>query len=107
MSNLITVIPASRRVALLLGEGRESGTPLVWTSFLLRQPTDEGLLLYNTLTLELLHVPSALLPALEAPTGALRDTLRRKWFLVPQDLDQHAAALELRSTLQDMEPPAG
>lgn len=106
MRNLITVIPASHWTALLLGEGRETGAPLVWTSFLLRQPTDEGLLLYNTLTLELLHVPSALLPALEAPTGALRDTLRRKWFLVPRDLDQHAAALELRSTLQEMEPPA-
>ncbi|MBR7009968.1 MAG: radical SAM protein [Oscillospiraceae bacterium] len=103
---LIQVLPAAPRLRLLLGKGRETGAPLVWTSFLLRQPTDEGLLLYNTLTLELLHVPSALLPALEAPTGALRDTLRRKWFLVPQDLDQHAAALELRSTLQEMEPPA-
>ena len=106
MKELITVIPAARMPRLLLGEGRETGAPLVWSSFLLRQPTDEGLLLYNTLTLELLHVPAALVPALEAPAGALREELRRKWFLVPADLDQHAAALELRKTLQTMEPPA-
>ena len=106
MKELITVIPAARMPRLLLGEGRETGAPLVWSSFLLRQPTDEGPLLYNTLTLELLHVPAALVPALEAPEGALREELRKKWFLVPADLDQHAAALELRKTLQTMEPPA-
>lgn len=100
---LIQVLPAARTLQLLLGEGRETGAPLVWTSFLLRQPTEEGLLLYNTLTLELLHVPAALAPELEAPTGALRETLRQKWFLVPADLDQHATVLELRQALRAME----
>ena len=101
--NLIRVLPADRRPALLLGEGRESSAPLVWSSFHLRQPTDEGLLLYNTLTLELLHVPAALVPALETPEGALRETLRKKWFLVPADLDQHRTARELREALYLME----
>ncbi len=100
---LIQVIPAPRKLQLLLGKGRETGAPLVWTSFQLRQPTDEGLLLYNTLTLELLHVPAALTPELEAPTGALRETLRQKWFLVPADLDQHATVLDLRQALRAME----
>ena len=105
LDKLIQVIPAARKLRFLLGDGRETGAPLVWTSFLLRQPTDEGLLLYNTLTLELLLVPEALVPALEAPTGTLRETLRQKWFLVPADLDQHATVLELRQALQAMEPP--
>ena len=133
-SFLTQIIPPARMVRLLLGEGRDSGAPLVWSSFLLRQPTEEGLLLYNTLTLELLHLPAALVPELEtltgeadgrvpslqagpaASTGAeggapsprreLREQLRKKWFLVPADLDQHQTALELRKTLQDMEPPA-
>lgn len=106
MEQLITIIPPDKRVRQLLGEGREGQGPLGWTSFLLRQPTEEGLLLYNTMTLQLIHVPQTLVPALEAPAGELRDWLRRKWFLVPADLDEHAAALELREILRAMKPPA-
>ena len=132
-SFLTQIIPPARMVRLLLGEGRDSGAPLVWSSFLLRQPTEEGLLLYNTLTLELLHLPAALVPELETLTGEadgrvpslqagpavstgaeggepplraeLRETLRKKWFLLPAELDQHRTVLELRQTLRDMEPP--
>ncbi len=104
---LIQVRPPSRKVKLLLREPRDNGSPTVWSSFVIRQPTDEGLLLYNTLTLELLHVPAAFADNLEAPEGELREALRKKWYLVPGTLDQHRTALELRQTLRDMEPPAG
>lgn len=101
----ITVVPADRRSRMLLGEGREGKASPVWSSFLLRQPVEGGLLLYNTLTLELLFVPEALLPELERPTGTLKERLRRDWYLVPGDLDQHRTALELRQTLRAMFPP--
>ena len=64
------------------------------------------MLLYSTLTLELLLVPAALAPGLEAPSGALREALRERWFLVPAGLDEHALVRELRQTLRIMEPPA-
>ena len=105
MTELTTVIPANRRVRALLGRGRGGGEP-VWTSFLVRQPVAEGLLLWNTLTLELLFVPAALVPALEAPAGALEEQLLERWFLVSPDLEEHRTALELRETLRAMEPPA-
>lgn len=103
---ILTVIPASRMVRLLLGEGRGGEGRLVWTTFQLRQPIQTGLLLYHTLTLELLFIPKELLPGLENPAGELREMLRKKWFLIPPDLDEHDAARELRQTLRAMEPPA-
>ena len=106
-TTLIQVLPPARKVKALLREPRDDGASTVWSSFVIRQPTEEGLLLYNALTLELLHVPAALVDSLEAPEGELRDTLRKKWYLVPQTLDQHRTALELRQTLRAMEPPAG
>ncbi len=103
---ILTLVPPNPQVRMLLGEGRRGEGLLRWSSFLLRQPTEEGLLLYNTLTLRLIHLPRELVPALEAPEGELRDWLRRKWFLVPVELDEHAVALELREILRAMEPPA-
>ncbi len=105
-ATLIQVLPPSRKAKLLLRAPRDSGEAPVWSSFVIRQPTDEGLLLYNTLTLELLHVPAALADSLEAPAGELLETLRKKWYLVPRTLDQHRTALELRQALRAMEPPA-
>lgn len=105
-AGIVTVLPPNRILSRLLGAGRGADGPLVWSSFLLRQPTDEGLLLFNTLTLRLIHVSRDLVPALEAPAGALRDWLRRKWFLVPPGMDEHQTVRELRQTLRLMNPPA-
>lgn len=106
MTELKTVIPADRRVRMLLGKPRGGEGPLVWTSFQIRLPVEEGVLLYNTLTLELRLIPAELVPALEAPTGELRAWLHRHWFLVAPELDEHALVRELRQTLRLMEPPA-
>ena len=106
MEKLLTIIPADRRVRMLLGKARGGEGEPVWTSFLFRLPVEEGVLLYSTLTLELVLVPAALVPGLEQPEGALREALRERWFLVPPDLDEHALVRELRQTLRVMEPPA-
>jgi sulfatase maturation enzyme AslB (radical SAM superfamily) len=106
MTELKTIVSANRRIRTLLGPGRGGEGPLRWTSFLIRQPVEGGLLLHNTLTLELIFVPEALVPALEAPAGALRDWLRDRWYLIPPALDEHRAALDLRETLRAMEAPA-
>lgn len=106
MTELKTVIPADRRVRMLLGKPRASAGEPVWSSFLFRLPVEEGVLLYSTLTLELVLVPAALVPGLETPTGALREALLTRWFLVPAELDEHSLVRELRQTLRIMEPPA-
>ncbi|MBR4194491.1 MAG: radical SAM protein [Oscillospiraceae bacterium] len=105
MNEIITVLPGDPRVRKLLGPGRGAGASLRWSSFLIRQPTEDGLLLYNALTLELLHVPADLLPALESPQGELRERLRRDWYLVPEELDQHTTVHELRELLRIVDPP--
>ena len=105
MNEIITVLPGDPRVRRLLGPGRGAGASLRWSVFLIRQPTEDGLLLYNALTLDLLHVPAALLPALESPRGELRERLRRDWYLVPEGLDQHATVHELRELLRIVDPP--
>ena len=105
MTELKTILPANRRVQTLLGKARGGEGELVWTSFLVRLPVEAGLLLHNTLTLELILVPSELVPALEAPAGDLREALRERWFLVPADLDEHALVKDVRQTLRLMDPP--
>ena len=106
MKDLLTVIPADHRVKMLLGKGRGGEGPLRWTGFLFRLPVKEGMLLYSTLTLELVLVPPELVPGLETPAGALREALHKRWFLVTPGLDEHSLALEIRQTLRLLEPPA-
>ena len=106
MTELKTIIPPDSRVKGLLGRGRGGDGPLRWTSFLLRLPVEEGVLLYNSLTLELLLVPGELASELEAPGTALREALHRRWFLVPPELDEHGLVREIRQTLRLMNPPA-
>ena len=56
MKELKTVIPADRRVKMLLGKARGGEGELVWTSFLFRLPVEEGVLLYSTLKIGRAHV---------------------------------------------------
>lgn len=95
----ILVRPGDRRVLRLLKKQTNAEQPLRWTSFHFRQPVEEGLLLFHTMTLELVLLPAPLPDRLEAPDGALRDYLRDHWFLIPQEMDEHRTAGEVRETL--------
>lgn len=95
----ILIRQGDRRVLRLLKKRTDAEQPLRWTSFHLRQPVEEGLLLFHTMTLEFVLLPTPLPDRLEAPDGALRDYLRDHWFLIPEDLDEHRTAREIRETL--------
>ena len=78
------------------------------TVFHIRQDAPTGVLLLHTLTRALVLLTPEEAASLPAPAGELRQALIRLRFLVPEGLDEHAMALELRQTLRLMagEPDA-
>ena len=66
-----------------------------WSRYVLRKENAEGLLLYNTLTCQLVFFPSA-----EKDDLLSCETLLRGWFLVPQDFDEYSFARRIKRLRQ-------
>ena len=93
MRQLFPPIPS---VTAILGPSRAKAADCKLTQFCIRTPCQEGELMYNTLTGELL-----LLEAGETPE-MLREELIEHRFLVPAASDEYAAANQLRTILRLM-----
>ena len=81
------ILPRNKNIARLLGALKMSQGPVRWSTCLLRAPVEDGTLLFNTLTLELVHLGREELN--EPMDDSLRERLTSHWFLVPEDLDEH------------------
>ncbi len=94
---------ASPDVFKAWGEGKISETEYRLIKYNLRKDVDEGTLLCNTVTGELILLDEdekALLEKLPLPYDAKLDELIKRRFLVPADYDEHSAVLKLRKILQ-------
>ena len=86
----------------LLPAQKEADGPCRPFTFCLTVPVEQGLLLHNFLTKELLLLEGEEAAAWPAPAGELRQELIRRWYLVPQRFDDRRLALELRETILAM-----
>ena len=94
---------ASSDVFKAWGEGKISETEYRLIKYNLRKDVDEGTLLCNTVTGELILLDEdekALLEKLPTKYDAKLDELIKRRFLVPADYDEHSAVLKLRKILQ-------
>lgn len=94
---------ASPDVFKAWGEGKISETEYRLIKYNLRKDVDEGTLLCNTVTGELILLDEdekALLEKLPTKYDAKLDELIKRRFLVPADYDEHSAVLKLRKILQ-------
>ena len=69
-------------------------------TYVVQQPVDDGLLLYNTLTCSLV-----LLSPDEAADITAQQELIDRWFLVPEDYDDRNACHEIRQMVALLTPP--
>lgn len=86
----------------LLGNQKvPSGTPVRWMQYVITEPVEEGLLLYNILT----RAVALLTPeeAAQAPDGV--PELVEKWFAVPMDHDDFRLAREVRAVAKMLQDP--
>lgn len=97
-----TIIPAAQQAAMVLGkQKRREGVTYRLFKYVMLEPVEEGVLLYNTMTLELL-----LLSSQEADTMMESEELLTKWFLVPQEHNDRKLADDLRAFVKAMYKPS-
>ena len=97
-----TIIPAAKPAEMTLGkQKRREGVTYRLFKYVMLEPVDEGLLLYNVMTLELL-----LLTPEEADTMMESEELLARWFLVPEGHNDQKLASDLKAFAQSMSKPA-
>ena len=86
------IIPTTPLMEQIVGpQKRAEGQRYRLMTYVVQQPVDDGVLLYNTLTCSLV-----LLTPDEAADITAQQELIDRWFLVPQDYDDRKACREIR-----------
>ena len=86
------IIPARPLIERVIGrQKRVEGQRYRLMTYVVQQPVDDGVLLYNTLTCSLV-----LLTPDEAADITAQQELIDRWFLVPQEHDDRKACIEIR-----------
>ena len=86
------IIPTTPLIERIIGrQKRAEGQCYRLMTYVVQQPVDDGVLLYNTLTCSLV-----LLTPDEAADMTAQPELIDRWFLVPQDHDDQKACIEIR-----------
>lgn len=93
-----TVMPPSGNTLKILGNPRPANGDLRWMTYVLAQPVDEGVLVFHTLTREMLLLTAA---EYAAPDG--QPELRERWFRVPREMTDKKYADHVRFLLKTMQ----
>ncbi len=94
------IIPTTSLVEQIVGiQKRTDGQPYRLMTYVVQQPVDDGVLLYNTLTCSLV-----LLTPDEAAALTAQQELIDCWFLVPQEHDDRKACREIRQMAALLKP---
>ena len=97
-----TIIPTAPLIEQIVGpQKRAEGQRYRLMTYVVQQPVDDGVLLYNTLTCSLV-----LLTPDEAADITAQQELIDHWFLVPQDHDDRKACREIRQMAAILTPAA-
>ena len=95
-----TIIPTASTFEQIVGrQKRTNGQCYRLMTYVVQQPVDDGLLLYNTLTCSLL-----LLTPEEADDLTMQGELIDLWFLVPQDHDDRKLCRQVRQMAALLKP---
>lgn len=101
-----TILPAKGYVAQLWGHPKPKDAVYRFMKYLLRIEVDDGLLLHNTVTGQLIHLTNEekglLLDLPVKPMEAIKE-LVADHFLVPEDFDEYSSVKQLRRILQSRE----
>jgi radical SAM protein with 4Fe4S-binding SPASM domain len=96
------IIPTTPLIEQIIGpQKRADGQRYRLMTYVVQQPVDDGLLLYNTLTCSMV-----LLTPEEATDITAQQELIDRWFLVPQDYDDQKACREIRQMASLLMPAA-
>ncbi|MCH5190787.1 MAG: 4Fe-4S cluster-binding domain-containing protein [Oscillospiraceae bacterium] len=96
-----TIVPAAELVTRILGkQRRQAGLNYRLLRFCIQCPVEDGTLIYNPLTLELL-----LLSTSEMNSLTENEELISKWFLVPKEQDDYALADHLHDIAVHVQKP--
>ena len=95
-----TIIPTTSLIERIIGpQKRVEGQRYRLMTYVVQQPVDDGVLLYNTLTCSLV-----LLTPDEAADITAQQELIDQWFLVPQEHDDRKACREIRQMAALLKP---
>ena len=98
---MTTIIPVAPQAAVVLGkQKRREGVTYRLIKYVMQEPVENGVLLYNAMTMELL-----LLTPEEADTMMESEELLERWFLVPQEHNDRKLVDDLRAFAQAMYKP--
>ena len=96
------IVPTTPLIEQIVGpQKRAEGQRYRLMTYVVQQPVDDGVLLYNTLTCSLV-----LLTPDEAADITAQQELIDRWFLVPQDYDDRKACREIRQMAALLKPAA-
>ena len=96
------IIPTTPKFEQMVGQQkRADGQRYRLMTYVVQQPVDDGLLLYNTLTCSLV----LLTPDETADITAQQELIDR-WFLVPQEHDDQKLCRQVRQMATLLKPPA-
>jgi len=96
------IIPTTSLVEQIVGrQKRTDGKPYRLMTYVVQQPVDDGMLLYNTLTCSLV-----LLTPDEAADIMVQQELIDRWFLVPQEHDDQKLCRQVRQMAALLKPAA-
>ena len=94
------IIPTTPLIEQIVGpQKRAEGQRYRLMTYVVQQPVDDGVLLYNTLTCSLV-----LLTPDEAADITAQQELIDRWFLVPQNYDDRKACIEIRQLAALLKP---
>ena len=94
------IIPTAPLIEQIVGpQKRAEGQRYRLMTYVVQQPVDDGVLLYNTLTCSLV-----LLTPDEAADMTAQPELIDRWFLVPQEHDDQKACIEIRQLAALLKP---
>lgn len=92
---LIVIVNPDPVIETIIGTQEIKDIEYCWSQYVLRKEYDDGLLVYNTLTCELIFLISKEKQDLE-----LNQQLIKKWFLVPKDFDEFPCAKKIKRIRQ-------
>lgn len=85
------ILAENKTIMNFLGKPKSSNLPLRFCHYVVTEPVEDGVLLFHTLTRELL-----LLSAEEYTKALENETLRQKWFVVPENTKEKDLAATVR-----------
>lgn len=93
--SLIVVVNSDPVIESIVGTQEIKDIEYCWSQYVLCNECDDGLLIYNTLTCELIFLISE-----ETRDFASNQQLIKKWFLVPKDFDEFSYAKKIKRIRQ-------